>query len=1288
MLLASFSYGQYIYTFNNGNADNESTVVTGLNGTVSGATLMADRFGNPNKAYNLNGTGTINLGDNPYAKGATNFSLCMWVQKPVSNSSKGFFNKGNTYLGHFSDEVLYGYNTSTIYTSPTGGTIYSNIAAGTWFHVAYVKNSTGITLYVNGSQWASIANTNNLENTTDNLIIGTAPNYTILNGGVDDIFIYDYALTSTQVLENKNLGTTPPLCTNGLYQNGLILSLDFNNNDITDKSPTGAVATTFTGSFGEDRCGNPGKAMFLNAGENLIFNTATYPGLNLGATNGTFSFSCWAHQNTNFEGYASVFEINGGTTFLRKKFGEYSIEANAGSGYVSKFYVFGSTPLRKWSHYVMTYDKTAQKMSLFIDGVSVSGTSISNSNVSYNPSNNSFIIGGGRAGINWQGWIDDVAVYDRALSAAEVAAIYGGTLPNTSIIAQPKPACSVGATLSVSAIGENLSYLWSNGSVTSTTSALTEGYYNVTVTGTYGKTFSNNVYVGTKAPIIVSQPSIGECPSKTISASATGENLRYLWSNGITTPSFVANVTGTYTLTVSSSNCTSTGSNSLTVTYLCNKFKYSFDNTNLLNEEANFLNGTVFGINSFTGDRFGNPNKAVFLGSNGYISLGDNPLLNDNKSFTISLWLTKSATSNVQFLRKDNSTFNSFGVSTDQWGIYANRPCGGVNNPSNYVDVGSVTSLYYLFRGLSADTWFHYTYVYNANGFIYTYINGVFYGQAFVGTSACSGSASRDLIVGQIKNAKVDDIYIVDYAMTQAQIIENKNLGVTTIVSQPQASCTVPATLSVSATGVGLGYLWSNGAVTSTTSSLTAGYYTVTVTSINGNIVSNSVFVGNTTITAMTPNQTICSADVANLTISVGGTDLTYLWNTGETVSSISKSVAGTYMVTVTGACGSPLMRSVSLSTILCNQFVYSFDNGNANNDAGNYYNGTFVGATLMNDRFGRPNKAFYMDGSTCSVNLGDNPILRNKPNYSFTMWVQKPTSNVTFMEKSGFVKIYHFQDYLSTTYSSPIVPFSNTIYGAVQAGQWFHIGYTTSTLTGARLYVDGTLSASVTGYVFNTKDFDLIIKNLNGGVDDIYIFDYALSSAQVLANKNITSSGVNSTSGANITATVSGIYTSASLASIVNAFSVSLTGSGFVNGASVTIGGVVLTNVSVVGNVITGTIPAGSTVINPANPTIIVQNPGASASTPRQITPIVGSVPTFIHLSSNQSTNISLSPNPSTGTFTIASTQSIGANDIKVCDLVGSSQTFTLSGNELTISKSGIYIVYILGKPIKVVVF
>ncbi len=74
-------------------------------------------------------------------------------------------------------------------------------------------------------------------------------------------------------------------------------------------------------------------------------------------------------------------------------------------------------------------------------------------------------------------------------------------------------------------------------------------------------------------------------------------------------------------------------------------------------------------------------------------------------------------------------------------------------------------------------------------------------------------------------------------------------------------------------------------------------------------------------------------------------------------------------------------------------------------------------------------------------------------------------------------------------------------------------------------------------------------------------------------------------------------------------------------------------------------------------------------------------------NISTHQSTNFSVYPNPSTGIFAIVSDFLVGVNDIKVYDLVGLSQSFTLTENELTIAKSGIYFVHLGRKVVKVVI-
>ena len=103
-------------------------------------------------------------------------------------------------------------------------------------------------------------------------------------------------------------------------------------------------------------------------------------------------------------------------------------------------------------------------------------------------------------------------------------------------------------------------------------------------------------------------------------------------------------------------------------------------------------------------------------------------------------------------------------------------------------------------------------------------------------------------------------------------------------------------------------YLWSNGQTTATATSLVAGSYTVTVKDDNN----CSTSAGPVTITEPTavsasmgvPTMITCNGDAnGNVTVNgSGGTvagDYTYLWSNGQTTSTATGLLAGSYTVTV-----------------------------------------------------------------------------------------------------------------------------------------------------------------------------------------------------------------------------------------------------------------------------------------------------------------------------------------------------------------------------------------------------
>jgi hypothetical protein len=131
--------------------------------------------------------------------------------------------------------------------------------------------------------------------------------------------------------------------------------------------------------------------------------------------------------------------------------------------------------------------------------------------------------------------------------------------PNTVLISQPTTTatCSgTSASFTVSAIGTNLTYAWSNGLSTTntmTTSIAGSNAYNVTVSGTCGVAISTTVSLfNLPTTSITTQPQSSIVQPNAfadISVSATGDKLSYLWSSNETISGIVKQV-GIYTVTV------------------------------------------------------------------------------------------------------------------------------------------------------------------------------------------------------------------------------------------------------------------------------------------------------------------------------------------------------------------------------------------------------------------------------------------------------------------------------------------------------------------------------------------------------------------------------------------------------------------------------------------------------------------------------------------------------------------------------------------------------------------
>jgi len=195
------------YPFN-GNANDASG--TGNNGTVHNATLIADRFGNPNSAYSFDGSNSyIEVPDNATME-SRNVTVATWVEyDQLPSSVRAVVSKSQctSYLQSYTiwlDQAVYAASANASSWISVIGAAWP--PAGVWFHVAYVFDDDNNVekLYINGQQVASSPATSSINYDDRTFMIGAewefcGRNY-FFNGKIDDVKVYNRALSAAEVM--------------------------------------------------------------------------------------------------------------------------------------------------------------------------------------------------------------------------------------------------------------------------------------------------------------------------------------------------------------------------------------------------------------------------------------------------------------------------------------------------------------------------------------------------------------------------------------------------------------------------------------------------------------------------------------------------------------------------------------------------------------------------------------------------------------------------------------------------------------------------------------------------------------------------------------------------------------------------------------------------------------------------------------------------------------------------------------------------------------------------------
>lgn len=432
----------------------------------------------------------------------------------------------------------------------------------------------------------------------------------------------------------------------------------------------------------------------------------------------------------------------------------------------------------------------------------------------------------------------------------------------------------------VSAPGIYTPYTFSWGTVPAQTGVtatnLTEGKYAVTITNGLGCTSTNSV--------VVSQPAKLALASTVTEVMCSGDNTgaasitpsggvfpyTYSWSNGAVTPT-ISNLTAqTYSVTVTdANNCVQTSSLTITEPPL------TVITTN--NTDVSCFNGTD---GKATATVSGGKAPYIYNWSSG----GSSPAISGVQAGTYTLTVTDFN----QCITSATVTINQPAAALSAGITNTAITCNGAGNgTATAVPAGGTPG---------------YTFLWQPGALTTSTINAL-----TSGTYSVTVTDQKGCQTTSFTTISEPAPLAVNFVSKKNVSCKNGNDG--TVAASPSGGTP------------GYTYSWSNGAVTSTISNITAQTYTVTVTDFAGCITSSSV---NITEPGAFLNAVVSSTHVScyglvngsvGSTPSGGTAPYSFIWMPGNsTTQNVTNLAAGTYTVTVRDTLGCMATNSATIN--------------------------------------------------------------------------------------------------------------------------------------------------------------------------------------------------------------------------------------------------------------------------------------------------------------------------------------------------------------------------------------
>jgi hypothetical protein len=399
-------------------------------GTITGATRTSGKFGNALKFDGVSNLVKVNASSSLNVPSA--MTLEAWVNPTAAQTAWRTIIQRElvAYWLHASSR-------SEPLRPATGGTFDgreswfsgpNGIPANSWTHLASTYDGSTLRLYVNGKLVGNGVVIGSIQASSSPLWIGgMLPFGEFFEGLIDEVRVYNRALSEPEIQADMNIsieGATtaspapPPTSpTQGPTASGLVAAFGFEESsgasafDASGNQNTGNItgATRTSGKFGN--------ALEFDGSNNSVKVNAS-ASLNLSSA---MTLEAWVYTNADQNGWRTIIQREKVAYWLHASSRSEPLRPATGGTFGGREVWFSAPngiPVNSWTHLASTYDGSTLR--LYVNGNLV-GNGVVTGSIQTN-SSPLWIGGVAPFGECFQGRIDEVRIYNRALSQSEIKA--------------------------------------------------------------------------------------------------------------------------------------------------------------------------------------------------------------------------------------------------------------------------------------------------------------------------------------------------------------------------------------------------------------------------------------------------------------------------------------------------------------------------------------------------------------------------------------------------------------------------------------------------------------------------------------------------------------------------------------------------------------------------------------------------------------------------------------------------------------------------------------------------